>query len=40
MIRAFKNYDVNHDGKMDKAEFTSALKDMGHAEIAGNDDLV
>ena len=33
MVQAFKNYDKDGNSKMDKNEFKSALKEMGHDEV-------
>jgi Ca2+-binding EF-hand superfamily protein len=32
-IKAFKNYDANHDGTMDEKEFKSILIDLGERKI-------
>ena len=32
MVNAFKNYDKDNNGAMDKNEFKSALKDMGYRD--------
>ena len=32
-IKAFKNYDKNHDGTMDEKEFKSILIDLGERKI-------
>jgi len=33
IVRAFKNYDKNSDGKMDKTEFKQVMVDLGYRKI-------
>lgn len=36
-IRAFKNYDKNHDGHMDESEFKNIMIDIGMRKITDDE---